>query len=147
MNYHEFKEELKERVKKEYAGADIYIETVGKNNGTRKERLVIREGGKRLVPCIRLNELYQCHGETGDMELCVKMVKQLAEPEETMIIPDRLWTWEECRGRILLRLISRGLEPGTPGNRTPQGISGFSRHFPSDDREVRGYGLLHARDE
>ena len=107
MNYHEFKENLLKRIKKDYVGADIYIETVGKNNGTRKERLVIREGGKRLVPCIRLNELYQCHRETGDMELCVKMVKQLAEPEETMTIPDRLWTWEECRGRILLRLISR----------------------------------------
>ncbi|MCM1246082.1 MAG: DUF5688 family protein [Roseburia sp.] len=107
MNYHEFKENLLERVKKDYAGADIYIETVGKNNGTRKERLVIRGGGKRLVPCIHLNELYQCHEETEDMELCVKMIKQLAEPKGSLTLPERMWTWEECRGRILLRLISR----------------------------------------
>ncbi len=61
----------------------------------------------RGVPCIYLNELYQCHEETGDMELCVKMIKQLAETKGNVTVPDRLWTWEECRGRIQLRLISR----------------------------------------
>lgn len=49
MNYHEFKEILQKRIRSEYAEADIYIETVGKNNGIRKERLVIRGKKHELI--------------------------------------------------------------------------------------------------
>lgn len=77
-----------------------------KNNGTRKGRLVIRKKGEWVVPCIYLRELYQCHEETGDMELCVQMEKQLEDQKEEMPVRNILKTWEEWRGRISFRLIN-----------------------------------------
>ena len=78
-----------------------------KNTGTRKARLVIREQGEAVVSCIYLEELYQCHEGTGDMELCVQIVKQFAEKKKEMPVQNIPGIWEECWGRILLRLVYR----------------------------------------
>lgn len=107
MKYKEFKENLQKQIQSEYTEADIYTEIVGRNNGISKERLVIRDKGEHIVPCIYLRELYQCYEETGDMKLCVQMVKQLAERRKEMPVCNIPKIWEECRGRILLRLVCR----------------------------------------
>ena len=111
MEYNEFKANLQKRIQSEYEEAHIYTETIEKNNGIKKERLVIHEKGERAVPGIYLRELYECYKETGDMELCVQMVKQLTEKREK--VPG---THHAPAGLP-------EVEPGTPENRALSKIS------------------------
>ncbi len=103
--YEEFKEILQGRLREEYTDAEVYIQSVRKNNNTRKEGIIVWEKGEDMVSGINLKELYQCYQERGDMELCVQLVKMLVSKKKELHLESIPATWGECRGRITMRLI------------------------------------------
>lgn len=104
-NYEEFKEILQGRLQEEYTDAEVYFQSVRKNNNTKKEGIIVWEKGEEMVSGINLKELYQCYQDNKDMELCVQLVKMLVSKKKELHLESILTTWEECWGRITLRLI------------------------------------------
>lgn len=103
--YEEFKEILQGRLQEEYTDGEVYIQSVRKNNNTRKEGIIVWEKGEEVVSGINLKALYRCYQEMGDMELCVQLVKMLVSKKKELNLESIPATWEECRGRITMRLI------------------------------------------
>ena len=103
--YEEFKEILQGRLQEEYTDGEVYIQSVRKNNNTRKEGIIVWEKGEEVVSGINLKALYRCYQEMGDMELCVQLVKMLVSKKKELNLESIPATWEECQGRITMRLI------------------------------------------
>lgn len=103
--YEEFKEILQGRLQEEYTDGEVYIQSVRKNNNTRKEGIIVWEKDEEIVSGINLKELYRCYQENKDMELCVQLVKMLVSKKKELHLESIPVTWEECQGRITLRLI------------------------------------------
>lgn len=53
--YEEFKEILQGRMQEEYTDGEVYIQSVRKNNNTRKEGIIVWEKGEDMVSGINLN--------------------------------------------------------------------------------------------
>lgn len=106
MEYEEFKRTVQRRIQNEFPEAEVFIKEAEKNNGTRKEGIVVRKKGEDITPCVYLQEIYKCYEQDGDIERCIQMACESAVSRKDMPdikIPE---SWEEGRGRISLRLVN-----------------------------------------
>ena len=115
MSFKEFTQEvagkIREFLPETFAGADIELKVVTKNNNLKLTGLTIHESGSRICPTIYLEQFYQNYMDGENMEAVLKKIADFRVINEGPkdFDADCIKDYEYVRTRLVPRLVSKDL--------------------------------------
>lgn len=112
LSYQEFIEKMKEEVSAKLEPKDVLIkqDTVWKNNGVKKEVLMVKFPDMNFAPSIYLEPFYSWYLEGRDMETVVNKFMEILEEDEPAECVEKasdfLHNWDEVKNNLILCVVN-----------------------------------------
>jgi hypothetical protein len=113
LNYEEFQQYVAEHIKEELSGdyqnADINIRSVGKNNGTVLQALMVHLPGNPVSPTIYLDDFYEFYRENDDLLSVLRSLADVAQrecPRAFENIGKQLTDFEYVKDKVILTVVN-----------------------------------------
>lgn len=116
-NYEEFKQKLEELVKDmvQEKGLEVRMDTFPKNNDIPRDVIIIYGPELLASPSIGVHGLYQGYIEYEDMDIVLKVIKDILSNELDKGIFEVIKSWELAKDRIGIKLINHELNENRLG--------------------------------